>query len=65
MAVVCPYCRHRMRVKAARAGRFRPICDRCRRRFLLVLSDDPDVAPMVLSLQKNTPDEPPRRPPRP
>jgi hypothetical protein len=41
MSVICPYCKHKMRVKGAHAGRFTPRCDRCDKKFFLVIPSEP------------------------
>lgn len=51
LRVHCPYCHHRMRVKGAHAGRFRPTCDRCQKRFLMILPPDPEAPPMITPLE--------------
>jgi hypothetical protein len=51
MTVQCPYCRHRMRVKGARPGRFRPQCERCGDHFILVIAPDPEAPPMVMPIE--------------
>ncbi|HUO06897.1 MAG TPA: hypothetical protein VM008_01070 [Phycisphaerae bacterium] len=51
MYVDCPYCRHRMRVKGARPGRFRPQCERCADHFLLTIPPDLDAPPMVMPIE--------------
>lgn len=38
MAVVCPHCNHSLKLKDARAGKFKPKCSRCGRAFLLTVS---------------------------
>jgi hypothetical protein len=48
LAVTCPYCGHRMRVKGSHAGRFLPACDRCGDTFMLIIPADPD-APMLVN----------------
>ena len=47
MSIRCPHCRHVMELKGARPGRFTPRCPECQHRFLLVISPDPTIAPVV------------------
>jgi hypothetical protein len=51
MHITCPYCSHRMRVKGAHPGRFRPQCDRCGDHFLLTIPPDPDAPPMIVPIE--------------
>ena len=48
MAVHCPYCRHALSFKKAKAGRYAPACTACGRKFMLTIPEDP-LAPMVAS----------------
>ncbi len=40
MAIDCPYCTHRINLKAARPGRYRPKCPNCAQPFLLWVPED-------------------------
>jgi DNA-directed RNA polymerase subunit RPC12/RpoP len=51
MSVICPYCKHKMRVKGAHAGRFTPRCDRCDKKFFLVIPSEPGTPPMATPLR--------------
>lgn len=51
MHIHCPYCRHRMRVKGARPGSFRPLCERCGDQFLLTIPPDPEAMPMIVPIE--------------
>jgi transposase-like protein len=51
MSVVCPYCKHKMRVKGGRAGRYTPRCERCDGQFFLVIASEPSAPPMVTPMR--------------
>jgi hypothetical protein len=53
MSVVCPYCKHKMRIKGGRAGRFTPRCDRCEKKFFLVIPSEPGVPVMATPLHRD------------
>jgi hypothetical protein len=45
--ILCPSCRHPIRVRDLRPGRFTPRCPRCDRAFLLTVPDQPGTPPVV------------------
>ena len=47
MAIQCPYCMHLMEVKGAKAGRFKPRCPSCQRKFALLVPENEHEAPLV------------------
>jgi hypothetical protein len=51
MLAQCPYCGHAMKLAGVRPGRFGPRCVQCTRKFLLVISDDPNQPPMTLAVE--------------
>jgi hypothetical protein len=50
MTATCPYCQFVMVLKAMRPGRFGPACQSCKKKFLLVISDDPNAPAKVSAL---------------
>ncbi len=50
IAIECPYCRHPLHVKDAKAGRYQPKCSKCARRFALLVPTDEDGQPEVRAL---------------
>src|SRR6185312_8889521 len=38
--IACPYCKHRINLKAAKPGRYRPRCPKCERPFALEIPKD-------------------------
>ncbi|HXD86767.1 MAG TPA: serine/threonine-protein kinase [Urbifossiella sp.] len=40
MPIACPYCKHRINLKAAKPGRYRPRCPKCERPFALEIPKD-------------------------
>ncbi|MGN6367296.1 MAG: hypothetical protein ACTHN5_03455 [Phycisphaerae bacterium] len=40
-----------MRVKGARPGSFRPLCERCGDQFLLTIPPDPEAMPMIVPIE--------------
>jgi len=42
VVIACPNCAHRLNLKAAKPGRFRPKCPGCDRPFLLIVPDNGD-----------------------
>ena len=61
MAIACPYCSHRISLKAARPGRFRPKCPNCAQPFLLWVPDEAGAACKVQVLPADTLVRDPRR----
>ena len=59
MAIVCPHCQQRLKLGAAKPGRYKPKCNKCGERFLLQVPADPEAAPIVRrNTAPVTPDEP-------
>ncbi|QJX00148.1 hypothetical protein FTUN_7772 [Frigoriglobus tundricola] len=54
MAIACPYCSHRINLKATKPGRYRPKCPNCAQPFLLWVSDTAGAAPRVQVLPNDT-----------
>ncbi|MCS6864542.1 MAG: protein kinase [Gemmataceae bacterium] len=54
MAIVCPYCHHRLSIKSQRLGQYRPKCPHCAQPFLLIISDDPAQRYQVRVLLSDT-----------
>lgn len=48
MAIDCPYCDHRINLKAAKPGRFRPTCPKCSKAFILRI---PEQAGAVIEVR--------------
>jgi hypothetical protein len=48
--ILCPSCRHAIRVRDLRPGRFAPRCPRCDRSFQLTVPDQPGQTPVVSTL---------------
>jgi eukaryotic-like serine/threonine-protein kinase len=44
VAIVCPYCAHRLNPKAACPGRYRPKCPNCAQAFQLIVPEESGVA---------------------
>ncbi len=54
MAIVCPYCGHRLSIKSQRLGQYRPKCPHCAQPFLLIISDDSTARYQVRVLPSDT-----------
>ncbi|MBA4190260.1 MAG: hypothetical protein C0467_19925, partial [Planctomycetaceae bacterium] len=54
MVIVCPYCSHRLNLKAAKPGRFRPKCPGCDKPFLLIVPEDPAAPPEAREILTDT-----------
>ncbi|AMV27078.1 Serine/threonine-protein kinase PknB [Gemmata sp. SH-PL17] len=50
MAIACPYCAHRLNLKSAKPGRYRPRCPACSQPFMLCVPDEPGSALQVQAL---------------
>ena len=61
MAIACPYCAHRLHLKAVKPGRYRPKCPNCAQPFLLSVPEEAGAAYRVEVL----PTEPLRAPTEP
>jgi serine/threonine protein kinase len=44
VAIACPYCDHRIQLRGAKPGRFRPKCPRCDQAFALLVPKEPGAA---------------------
>jgi serine/threonine protein kinase len=55
MAVRCPYCHFSIELKGAHAGKFSPKCPACQRRFMLMISEDASIPPLVGELPADAP----------
>ena len=60
MVIVCPHCNHRLSLKTAKTGRFRPKCPGCQQPFLLIVPDDPDGQAEARAILDDTIFVPPR-----
>ncbi|WP_439624403.1 serine/threonine-protein kinase [Gemmata sp.] len=58
--IVCPHCSHRLSLKTAKTGRFRPKCPGCEKPFLLIVPEDPDGVPEARAILDDTIFVPPR-----
>ncbi|MFO0891241.1 MAG: MJ0042-type zinc finger domain-containing protein [Isosphaeraceae bacterium] len=47
MLILCPNCRHAIRVRDLRPGRFTPRCPRCEHSFQMTIPDQPGKTPIV------------------
>lgn len=66
MAIACPHCRHRLRLKSTRPGSFRPRCPGCGEPFLLIVPAGDGGQVQVRRLAGDTvPTQPARRGVRP
>ncbi len=54
MAIACPYCAHRINLKAAKPGRYRPKCPNCAQPFLLWVPEEAGAACKVQVLPSDT-----------
>jgi hypothetical protein len=54
VAFACPYCDHRIHLKGAKPGRFRPKCPRCDRAFALTVPEAPGAEFEVRALGSDT-----------
>jgi serine/threonine protein kinase len=52
--IACPYCDHRINLKAGKPGRFRPKCPACTKPFLLVIPELAGAGVQVRSLPSDT-----------
>ena len=60
MVIVCPHCSHRLSLKTAKTGRFRPKCPGCEKPFLLIVPEDPAAQPEARAILDDTIFVPPR-----
>ena len=58
MLIVCPSCRHAIRVVDLRPGRFTPRCPRCDRVFQITVPDEKGKAPSIIPLDPSAFAEP-------
>ena len=65
MAIACPYCAHRLNLKPAKPGRYRPKCPNCAQPFLLWVPDAAGAACRVQVLPNDTRASDPRHNPHP
>src|ERR1700742_1302987 len=54
VAIACPYCAHRINLKATKPGRYRPKCPNCAQPFLLWVPEAPGAACRVQVLPSDT-----------
>jgi len=54
VAIECPYCDHRINLKAAKAGRFRPSCPKCGKPFIIFIPSQAGAAIQVRSVPTDT-----------
>jgi eukaryotic-like serine/threonine-protein kinase len=54
LAIACPYCAHRLTVRAGAPGRYRPKCPNCAQPFHVQFSTDPNAPPVVKPLAAKT-----------
>ncbi|MDB5312108.1 MAG: pknB 26 [Gemmataceae bacterium] len=54
MAIACPYCDHRINLKSAKPGRYRPRCPKCDKPFALVIPDHGGDAYQVQAIRGGT-----------
>ncbi len=54
MAIACPYCTHRIKLKPAKAGRYRPRCPRCALPFLVRVPEETEAEVEVRALSSAT-----------
>lgn len=54
VVIVCPYCTHRLNLKAAKSGRFRPNCPGCAKPFVLIVPENPAEAAEARPLPVDT-----------
>lgn len=55
MAIACPYCSHRITLKPAKAGHYRPKCPNCAQPFLVCVPEEAGAALKVRPLPNDTP----------
>ncbi|QEH32641.1 Serine/threonine-protein kinase PrkC [Aquisphaera giovannonii] len=58
MLIVCPSCRHAIRLVDVHPGRFMPKCPRCRSTFRMTIPDEPGKSPVVQALEPSAFAEP-------
>lgn len=54
MAITCPYCAHKLNLKSAKPGRYRPKCPACAKQFLLWVPDEAGSACEARELPSDT-----------
>jgi serine/threonine protein kinase len=54
VAIACPNCDHRINLKAAKPGRFRPSCPKCGKAFILVIPEQSNAAVQVRVMPSDT-----------
>jgi serine/threonine protein kinase len=54
VAIECPYCDHRVNLKAAKPGRFRPNCPKCGKAFFLLIPEHAGAAIQVRGMPSDT-----------
>jgi len=55
VAIPCPYCTHRIHLKVAKPGRYRPKCPNCAQPFLVWVPEEAGAAYKVRPLPNDTP----------
>ncbi len=60
MAIACPYCKHRLNLKPARPGRYRPKCPNCAQPFLVWVPEEGGAEYKVRALPNDTQARDPR-----
>ncbi|WP_165224209.1 protein kinase domain-containing protein [Aquisphaera insulae] len=58
MLIVCPSCRHAIRLVDVHAGRFRPVCPKCRATFQVTIPEERGRSPVVEAIEPSVFAEP-------
>ena len=54
MAIACPYCSHRIKLRPAHPGQYRPRCPRCAQPFLARVPEEPGAQVEVEAITADT-----------